>query len=191
MINKILTHLQRLAEGSEKKIVLTLRQPLTAHQLARKLKLRPEQASALMERFSAIGLVRCLNPFARSSRVYWHTLIGLEFHRELATQACIPTEARLPRINWSHYGSVCFSHRATVIKTLTRPLQPAEIKRQARFNDPNLRMSANNARDVIRYLKAIGIVQPVYVKNKPHCSYELTDQGIQYQKLLKQAEVKE
>jgi hypothetical protein len=95
-----------------------------------------------------------------------------------------------PNLDWQLYGEVCFSHRAAVLKTLTQPMQPAHIKRRARFQDPTIRMSANNVRDVIRFLRSKRIVQPVELRKKAHPRYQLTDTGRQIQRLLLQAEVR-
>ncbi len=190
MFNSISHLLRQLADGTGKDLVLAMSQPLTANQMARKLDVRPSQASALMERLNAIGLVQCLNPFARSSRVYWHTLIGEKFHNELCQSAGISAVARLSKNNWSLYGSTCFNHRSTVIKMLTRPMPPAEIKRQARLHDQRVSISASNVRDVIRYLHKHGIVQPVHGRKRAHPSYELTPKGEIIQQLMTQAEVK-
>ena len=73
-----------------------------------------------------------------------------------------------PEIDWSLYGLICFSQRSAVIKALSRPMQPSEIKRMARFHDPNLRMSANNVRDIIRLLLEKGVVRRVVERGKAH-----------------------
>ncbi len=190
MFNSISHLLRQLVDGTGKDVVLAMRQPLTANQMARKLDVPSTQASTLIERLNAIGLVRCLNPFARSSRVYWHTLIGEKFHNQLCQSAGISAVERLSKNDWSLYGSTCFSHRSAVIKTLTRPMQPAAIKRQARLHDQRIRISANNVRDVIRYLHTHGIVQPVHVRKRAHPSYELTPTLYIIQQLLTQSAVK-
>ena len=52
---------------------------------------------------------------------------------------------------------VCFSHRAAVIQALDRAMQPAAIKRKAKSQNPDLKMSANNVRDVIKLFLQRGI----------------------------------
>ena len=191
MFDEILTLLRRLSSGTEKDVVLALQQPFTARQLALKLDITSVQSSSLLERLNQIGLVRCLNPFSRASRVYFPTTMGLLFYKELATLAGLPLLLGLPRIDWRLYGSLCFTHRAAVLKTLTCGMQPATIKRKACFNQPNLRMSFNNVCDVIRYLEAQELVEPVYHRKKAHPLYKVTSKGIPYQRLLQQAEVME
>ncbi len=73
---------------------------------------------------------------------------------------------------------------------MTEPLQPSIIKRRARLMNPDLRMSANNVRDVMRLLLAWGVTKPIQIKRKAHLRYELTEQGLVYQRLLQQAEVR-
>ena len=84
---------------------------------------------------------------------------------------------------------MCFTHRAAIVRALNEPLQPATIKRRARARQPQLRMSANNVRDIIHLLAAWGVVRPVQVRRKAHLRYELTKNGRAIQQLLEQAEV--
>ena len=189
MFNAISTLLHRCTHGPEREAILALRQPVTATQLGHRLGIRSTQSSALLARLNEIGLVRPLNPFARASRVYFSTTIGQLFHDAVATAAGCPTLPKPPKLNYTLYGSLCFSHRATVLKTLTRPLQPAAIKRVAFRNDPTLQMNAANVRDVIRFLGSHGLVEPVFRRKKAHPQYRVTDQGMAYQQLLQQAEV--
>ena len=131
-------------------------------------------------------MTRCLNAAARRSRVYWLTRLGQACRRQLDS-GYRPTFAQ---VDWEIYGQVCFSHRAAVIKAIMEPLQPATIKRVALYRDPLLRMSANNVRDVIRFLRRKGVVYPVWVRRKAHIHYQLTEHGRRLQELLLRAEVK-
>ncbi len=90
----------------------------------------------------------------------------------------------MPNLDWTLYGSVCFTHRSAIIKVLTEPMQPSTIKRKARSRDATLHMSANNVRNVIRLFLAQGIVHPVHVRKKAHLRYELTEIGKRFQELL-------
>ena len=67
-------------------------------------------------------------------------------------------------------------------------MQPSKVKRILRLRKANIRISANNIRDVIRLLLSKGIVRPVKVKKKAHLRYELTELGIKFRQLLIQAE---
>jgi predicted DNA-binding transcriptional regulator len=71
---------------------------------------------------------------------------------------------------------------------MDEPLQPAAIKRRARRHDPEIRMSANNVRDVIQVFLRRGIVTSVLERGKTHPRYELTETGRQLQQLLLRAE---
>jgi DNA-binding HxlR family transcriptional regulator len=92
--------------------------------------------------------------------------------------------ARIPKLSWDLFSSVCFSHRAAVVKAMRGPMQSSRIKKRALGRDPNLRMSANNVRDVMKYLLSEGIVQKVMIANRPHPRFELTDLGRTFQELL-------
>ena len=95
-----------------------------------------------------------------------------------------------PRVKWSMYGWVCFSHRSAIIKALDRPLQPAAIKGRARFQNPKIKMSANNVRDVIRLFVKRQIVTPIIIGRKTHPRYQLTELGRKLQVLLLGAQTK-
>lgn len=94
-----------------------------------------------------------------------------------------------PEIDWGLFGEVCYSHRSTIIKTLVRPMQPSEIKRRARFNNPRLKMSANNCRDAICFLRDKEIVSSIKINHNFYLHYELTEIGREFRELLLRAEV--
>ena len=162
-----------------------MNQPLTARQLSRKTGLSFAVCRDVIPQLAACGLVRCLNDSARRSRLYWLTKLGEScqtgFLRRLGKR---PLEYCMPDLDWALYGSVCFNHRAAIIKVLTEPMQPSTIKRKARARDPTLHMSANNVRNVIRLFRNQGIVHPVRVRKKAHLRYELTEIGRRFQELL-------
>ena len=164
-------------------------QPITAHQLARKLHRSLDACRRVVFELRAYGAVACLNPNARRSRVYWLTRSGKTCQQRLAVaNAQAVHDYFVPDLDWELYGWVCFSHRAATIKALKEALQPSAIKRRARALDPELRMSANNVRDVIRLFAARGIVRRVECRKHSHPRYELTDIGRTFQELLRRAE---
>jgi len=180
-----------VTDGHQRKVFLQLSQPATAKQLARQMGISLDRCSYILGRLAALGLARCLNPFSRRSRLYWLTRLGRAWQRRLRELDRMPPLVHdCPDLDWQLYGEVCYSHRAAVIRTLSQPMQPAQIKRRALFHNPKIRMSANNVRDVIRLLKAEGIVRPVKLKRRAHPQYELTDTGRQMQRLLAQAEAR-
>ncbi len=139
--------------------------------------------------FVVRGLIKlqfltCLNPQARRSRLYWVTAGGAAHSKRFCAARC----DHQPSIDWDLYGWVCYSHRAAILKALVRPLQPCEIKRKARSDNPSLRMSANNVRDVIRLFVGKGIVRCVPGKRRAHPRYELTALGDTLRTLLLRAE---
>ena len=180
-----------IQQSQRRKIVLTaITQPLTANQLARRTHLSRAVCSQVQAELVIYNLVTCLNPLARRSRLYWLTELGQRVRRHLGGESS-SSRAQPPdsTIDWALYGRMCFTHRAAVIRTLNEPLQPATIKRRARARQPQLRISANNVRDIIRLLAAWGVVRPVQVRRKAHLRYELTDTGKTIQQLLDRAEV--
>ena len=162
---------------------------MTATQVSRQMGIAVDKCSYVLERLSAHGLARCMNPSAGRSRLYWLTRLGKAWQRRLRElDRMPPLKHDCPDLDWQLYGDICFSHRAAVIETITQPMQPSQIKRKALCRDPKIRISANNVRDVIRFLRTNGIVQPLTVRKKAHPLYTLTDTGKDMRRLLLQVE---
>jgi DNA-binding HxlR family transcriptional regulator len=177
---------QPAIEGqNDRKVLLAFNQPLTAKQVAGKTGIPEDTCSCLIAKFAKNGLTTCINPAAGNSRLYWLTKLGRKCQKELCRELNQPyTEYDLPNIEWELYGWICFNHRSAIIKTLIEPMQPSKIKQILRIQKPNIKISANNIRDVIRLLLAKKIVQPVKIKKKAHPRYELTDLGRTLRQLL-------
>ncbi|MCK4873261.1 MAG: hypothetical protein KAS72_11090 [Phycisphaerales bacterium] len=181
-------------EGSEvrRTILSQLTQPMTARQLCRRTGVLLDRGCRALWELAVYMLVSCLNVSARRGRVYWLTDAGTECQRMLREHGGLrPVEHVFPEVDWHLYGWVCFRHRTTIIRALVSPMYPAEIKRKALSQDPELRISTNNVRDVIRLFLARGIVAPVRIRGRTHPRYELTDLGSKLQILLNQAEVRQ
>lgn len=140
-------------------------------------------------------LVRCLNPTARRSRLYWLTSQGQRCQRCLCRRMGLrPLQPHLPQVDWDLYGWVCYRHRAAVLRALTLPIHGAAVRRKAVGHDPELRMSANNTRDVLGLFvqKGIALKRPPQSggrmrtrRGRPrYPRYELTELGQQLQALL-------
>ena len=181
---------QWLSEQEDRKTILqTFNQPLISRQISKRTGIPSCTCSYVIATFVDKGLLICLNSVARNSRLYWLTGQGRQCRRKLFlenNQICKETE--LPDIDWNLYGWVCFNHRSAIIKALTHPMQPAEIKRLFRLQGTLIRISANNIRDIIRLFLAKGIVRPVKVRKRAHLLYELTDIGTKLRHLLIHAE---
>jgi hypothetical protein len=171
-----------------RRVLRAITQPMTATQLSRRLDVSVDRCSKALLQLQAQKLVRCVNPAATRSRLFWLTKLGMNCRRPMDSGTCISHD--VPEIDWKLYASLCFSHRSEVVRTLTMAMQPSEIKRRATFRTPGLRMSANNVRDVVRYLRARGIVRPVRLGKKRHSGYKLTEIGLLMRRLLLQAEVR-
>jgi DNA-binding HxlR family transcriptional regulator len=61
------------------------------------------------------------------------------------------------------------------------------LKRRAKSLTPGLRMSSNNARDVLTALQVLGVVERVAIPRRQHAHYQLTSAGKMMQQLLLQA----
>ncbi len=167
-----------------------MRQPLTATQWSAQSGIVVQDCMSLFAEARQQGLLFCLNPRAQRSRLYWLTFLALKLQKQLRVARGLPLfKHDLPEIDWQLYARTCFAHRSAVIKAMVEPMQPSQIRRRAVSANSGLRMSANNVRDVIRFLRSTEIVQPVKVKKKARLHYELTEQGRHFQRLLQQAEV--
>jgi len=139
-------------------ILAGLEQPSTAKQISQRTEISLDCCSYVLAEMVRAGLVQCLNPQARQGRLYWLTERGKQNQRRLRRILRWPRlNHDLPVVDWSLYGWICFRHRAAVIQALSEPMQPATIRRKARSQNPGLRMSANNVRDVIRLFLGRGI----------------------------------
>lgn len=181
---------QWLSEQEDRKTILkSFNQPLISRQISKRTGIPANTCSYVIATFVDKGLLVCLNSFARNSRLYWLTDNGLQCRKKLyLTKDLSYNERELPEIDWELYGWVNFSHRLAIIKALTHPMQPSEIKRLFRLQGTHIRISANNIRDIVRLFLAKGIVRPVKVKKRAHLLYELTDLGIKFRNLLIQAD---
>jgi predicted transcriptional regulator len=182
--SKILQWIER--ERKRRETLMGIHQPLTAKQISARTGIDLDRCSYILGKFARRGLVVCLNPAARNSRVYWTTPLGRKVQDGIQpgyTKQCKP----LGELDWELYGWVCFSHRQAIVKILTSPMQPAEMKRMLRRYGSTVTISSNNIRDVIRLFLKRGLVRKVFCRKKAHPRYELTETGIKLQELLLQA----
>lgn len=172
------------------RLLLALHQPLTANQLADRADLGRDICSRVLNEFQVYRLADCLNQDTRRSRLYWLTPLGLQTQRQLYLERDLqPISHTFPVVDWALYGQVCFSHRSAVLKALTGQLQAVAIRRRACSHNPQLRMSANNCRDVLYFFLKAGVVRQVRLPREQHPRYELTETGAKLQLLLQRAEV--
>lgn len=161
---------------------------MTAIQLSRRLDLKRYSCMSALRELAQRGLMTCLNPTARQSRLYWLTEAGVRAQNRLRREAGAAGLVHdLPDVNWEQYGFVCYSHRAAIVCVLSEPLQAATIKRRARRRWSSLRMSANNVRDAVKLLRTAGIVRAVRVRRRKHPRYELVEDCRGFPRLLARA----
>jgi hypothetical protein len=175
------------AEGGRRVVLTAMTQPMTVKQISKRARIDPDTCSHILGKITVRDMAICLNPNARSARVYAVTQIGREYQEYLQPNLYEGREP-LPDADWEVYAWLCFRHRRAIIGILTEPMQPSEIKRKLRFKMPELRISANNVRDVIRLFLNKGLVRKVFVRKKAHARYELTELGYLYRNLLLRAE---
>ncbi len=166
-------------------MVVGLEQPLTAMQASRRLGTDPHATSFLFWELAARGVTACVNPSATTNRLHWLTEVGLTCRDRIRSGLSLPPlPQRLPDVPWSLYAELLFRHRSAVVLALTEPMRPSHIRRRAMLRDGGLRMSANNTRDVVRFLVENKVAQPVPVDRQLHPWYELTELGARCRQLL-------
>ena len=69
------------------KVMLALRQPSTAKQLAHRVQFSLDGCSYIFWELTRYRLLRCLNPLANRSRLYWLTILGRDSQRLLFKKA--------------------------------------------------------------------------------------------------------
>lgn len=155
------------SHSREQQLLLRLlTMPMTVSQLANRARIPRRQCSQLLRTLARLGVVCCLTPDERRSRVY-------------ARASTVP-----PVLDVALYSWVCYRHRRAVLDALDAPRQPVGIKRVARLRNPGVRMSANNVRDVIRAFREHDLVVPVCVRGKAHQRFQLTPLGEQLREHL-------
>ena len=169
-----------------------MRMPLTAMQIARKTRLELDTCSSALVMMARMGIVNCLNPNSKNCRVYRLTEIGTEIQKNLESEFNVsrPGDIIIPEgIDWELYGLVCYRQRSAVIQAITQPMQPCQIKRYLKIHKPHITISQNNIRDIKNEFLKYGIIQKVFLRKRAHPAYEMTGQGLIFQKLLNQAEM--
>lgn len=158
---------------------------MTAKQLFRFVGINWKHCSVVMRELKRDGYLKCLTPQCRRSRIYWLTPLGQKTRQAIErAKVCPRSLMDFPVVNWELYSWVCYNHRRTVLLALSEPLQPAAIKRRLRKLSPHVPISHSNVRDIVRFFRQKGIVEPVKVGKEYHWRYRLTELGFQLRILL-------
>ncbi|MBI9019030.1 MAG: hypothetical protein JEZ07_17400 [Phycisphaerae bacterium] len=170
---------------NRKNTLLLIKLPLTATQISLKLNLKPYICGNILKDFTIRHITHCLNSNAKSNKLYYLTPLGKQLQKHLCQEFQKDiNDYTLPDTDWDLYGWLCFNHRSSIANIITEPMQPSEIKRLLRHRNPNLRINANNIRDIIKLFEKRDIVEKVKIKKKIHPRYKLTKKGKQLQELL-------
>lgn len=168
-----------------RRILCSITQPMTAAQLARFSSTSLDFSAKCLRYLKTSRCFRCLNPESNVSRLYWLTSLGKRVQEILYQEMKLPPPSRFcPTIDWKVYGKVCFSHRSMVVQVLTQPMTAVAIRRKAYRTFGSIRLSTNNARDVLRFLVRLHIAELVEEEHFKKLHYRLTRIGLQFQKLL-------
>ena len=170
-------------------VLLNLSQPLTATQIAKRTQMARDHVSDVLRELSIYKLCCCCNPESVRGRVFTLTKLGRKCRERLLKKYKL---TELPchtgKVDCSLLGWAVFRHRASVIKILDRPMRAVTARKLAISRDSELRMSSNNARDILKLIVKNGIAKAVEERKQARPIYELTDAGRQLQMLLYQAD---
>jgi hypothetical protein len=169
-------------------MVAILTSPMTATQLARRLHENPEHCSRHLRRLMDVGVVECLNPLARSSRVYALTQVGQRCQKRLGVKTSPDVVLEATNFDWDLLGWVSYRHRSAVIKSMAAPMRAVTIRHRALQQNAQLRMSANNVRDVLRHFVDRRLARRVILADSIYPHFELTNLGRQLKSQLWNAE---
>jgi DNA-binding HxlR family transcriptional regulator len=173
------------------RVVAHLAQPSTARQMGRRLHVNQRRVTHTFRDLRLYGVVRCLNPSARRSRVYWLTGLGVRCQKRLRQLGALPRlKHEFPKgLDWDSFGWCLYAHRSAILRAISEPAQAVVIRRRVRHQNPRIRISPSNTRDVLYLLVNRGLARKVRVSSSRHPHYILTDYGMQIRSLLFASEV--
>ena len=177
-----------LQQGEERlRVLMALFQPTTAQQLASRLGKSLRSISEHIRQLRVYRVLTCLNPTAHQSRLYWLTDEGKSCRDLLAGIYNTDIPSAFPTVDWDVYGDLCFRHRHAVLLALKGRMRPPQVKKSALAHNSRLRMSIDNCREVLYWMRNRGVVKAVRPRAEYFPYYELTGVGRSCQSLLRQA----
>ena len=181
-----------LLQGTQRQsVLLSMNQPLTISQLSRRTGIGFWKCDRIVGQLARRGLLMCITEHRNKNRVYWLTLLGRSCLRELESNHDLEREDFFfPDVDYRKYSSVCFSQRGPLLRGINAPEQPVHLRKRVVRLNPALRMSANNARDAIKAMVHLGLLQKALPSGGRHPKYGLTNEGEDVQMLLWKAEEK-
>jgi len=173
-----------LEQGEERlRILFALCQPMTAGQLGQRLGKSRSSVSEHLRQMLIYEVVTCMNPTALQGRLYWLTDVGLAYQSGFSQSRGHRVETWCPFADWILYGQLIFRHRAAVLRALNGRMRPPRVKKCAFASNPGLRMSVDNCRQVLKWMRDRKVVRSVRPRGKRYLYYELTECGRKYQEL--------
>lgn len=173
-----------LEQGEERlRILFALCQPMTAGQLGHRLGKSRSSVSEHLRQMLIYGVVTCMNPAALQGRLYWLSDVGLACQSGFSESRGLRVDTWCPLTDWTLYGQLIFRHRAAVLRALNGRMRPPRVKKSAFASNPSLRMSIDNCRQVLKWMRDRKIVRTVRPRGQRFTYYELTEGGRTYQTL--------
>lgn len=166
-----------------KDIVMKLAQPVTAKQISTRMQIKLDAARFWLQGLAQRDYLYCLNETARRSRLFWLTSRGLSCQEKLrGLHDLAPLKHQFPLVDWNLYGWTCFSQRSAIMKAAQEKTRPAQIRRRARSQDLNVRMTTVHICRGIKGLVKKGMLRKIEGK-KGRPMYVLTKLGREVQSL--------
>lgn len=147
--------------------------------------LEKDNSKEVVRELRTYGLVYCLTPQARRSRLYWLTPLGIQCCNALRIESGLPAQRmQLPSVSWDAYAFTCFAHRSAILRNLHTPSRVAALREGILFAEPGIKLSDHALRDCLHALEDQGLVTK---ETLPHLLYDLTPLGKELQHLHIQA----
>jgi hypothetical protein len=171
-------------------LLLSFIQPATAKQLSNRTEIKFSICNSFMKKLSAFGLSICRNSDSQRGKLYDLTDAGEVVLKQIANERGITVRYW---IDWKLFACLAFNQRSDVLLTWRNPnesLRAIEIKERAQKQKPSTKMSANNVRDVLRYLTENALVIKILKPRSTFPRFEITELGWIYRIMLNRIKIK-
>lgn len=170
-------------------LLLSLHQPHTIGQLSKKLDVPLDLCKKGMHFLRAYQLVTCLTPYRTRHRMYWLTQLGADCQEGLLQHHNLEkiTHA-FPELDYAAYAALAAPSRGAMVASLTFPMRAMEVKKKLIVSFPKVRMTGNYARETLRHLVRLGVVEREFAFDRTYSRFRLSATGRLMRNLLLGAE---
>jgi len=137
----------------------------------------------------AYGLVTCLTPYRTRHRLYWLTQLGADCQEGLVQHHRLERIPHsFPELDYAVYAALTARNRRAVVLSLTYPMRAMEVKKRAIGVYPQIRMTGDHTRELLRRLVRLGVVEREFAFDRSYSRFRLSATGRLMHNLLLGAE---